>query len=164
MYCAAAKVAWAQHHFIRLHTNNIYASWYTCTWIQKRNTGQAWESCCPGKMESGCDRPGQNCPLARISLAFMADVSSSPRQRSCYSHLTHSIPVSLFCQVSAQTSLPITCLVCQKGSWDTLAKQGFLSVMSRVQEEELFPEGFLEGNSARLPSLPTGKVVYLSVK
>lgn len=36
--------------------------------------------------------------------------------------------------------------------------------MSRVQEEELFLEGFLEGNSARLPSLPTGEVVYLSVK
>lgn len=143
--CTCGNAAWAQHPCIWLHMNkNSCFLIYTHLSLEK-SPGLAWEGCSPGKR---CYRSSQICPFARISYASMVDVSSSPRQRDqvILTQLTLLLEppakVSLSRQAWAQSSFPIICCQSQKGSWDTLAKWWFLSLMSLAEEEELFLEGF----------------------
>lgn len=103
---------------------------------------------CSSQMQSGFNRSGQSCLLARMSFASMADASCSSRQRdgSCshaaHSSLSASQPDSVS---SAESSFPTTSLESLAGCWGTCAGRGLLSVTSLDEEEELFLGGFSGG-------------------
>ena len=72
---------WTQHRCTWLHINNNSCFLGYAELGAGKSPGTGLRGLCSGQTQSGLNKSGQNCFLARTSLASMSDASSSSGQR-----------------------------------------------------------------------------------